>query len=635
MTLGSNAGAARLAVFVCALITTGCPTDDVASPGDGTDTEASSTGADSSSGGGGSISMTSMTNATGSGDSGDDSSGGTTSAATGTGDTGDASSDGGGPATCGNNILETGEECDLTQLDGQDCLSMGFDSGVLACDLTCQFNTAGCGVCGNDVVDEAENCDGLDLLKEDCVTQGFVGGVLGCLPDCSALDTSGCSEMAVCGNDLTEIPETCDGTDLGGEDCVSLGFANGGTLSCNGACTGFDLSQCLGMGGDCCIANGSPGCENALCEMAICAADPFCCNNTWDGICANAALSNPACVGVSASCPSGMEVCGNDVLEALELCDGTDLGGQTCATQGWAGGGNLGCDASCQGSDVSGCDGGVGDCCAANGTGGCDVDACEDAVCALDVTCCTQSWDAACVQIAGSNPACFGVGGSCPDGTEVCGDDVAEVPETCDGTDLFGQTCISLGFPGGGTLSCLGDCSAFDTSGCNFGGGDCCSSNGSPGCDDPTCEAIICALDPFCCNNTWDGICANEALAEPACQGAGGTCPPAPAMCGNGLAEGAEACDGTDLGGADCVSEGFSGGTLSCLGDCSGLDTSLCTNNVGDCCANNGSPGCQDPTCEAAVCAASPNCCNNTWNMPCANAALAEPACVGAGGTCP
>ncbi len=630
MTLGPTSWARRLGVLACTLWATGCPTDDVTAPEDGTDTEATSSGAESSSDGGGSISMTSMTNATSNGS-------GVDGSETSNGDTSDSggSSDDGPPPTCGNNVLEAGEECDLTQLDGQDCPSLGFDSGALACDLTCQFNTAGCGVCGNDVVDMAEVCDGADLQEEDCVTQGFVGGVLTCVPDCSALDTSGCSVVADCGNDLTEIPETCDGTDLGGEDCVSLGFANGGTLQCNPACSGFDFSQCQGVGGDCCIANGTPGCENGLCEMAICAADPFCCNTSWDGACAGAAISNPACLGVSASCPTGMEVCGNDVLEALETCDGTDLGGQTCASQGWAGGGNLACSASCQSFDVSGCDGGDGDCCAANGTGGCDVDACEDAVCAIDVSCCTQSWDAACVQIAGNAPACFAVGGSCPDGTEVCGDDVAEVPEQCDGIDLAGQTCISLGFPGGGTLACLANCAGFDTSGCQFGGGDCCSSNGSPGCDDPACEAIICASDPFCCNNTWDFICANAALSEPQCQGAGGTCPPAPAMCGNDLVEGVEVCDGTDLVGSDCATEGFGGGTLACLGDCSGFDTSMCTNNVGDCCANNGTPGCEDPTCEAAVCAASPSCCSNAWNMPCANAALAEPACVGAGGTCP
>ena len=47
--------------------------------------------------------------------------------------------------------------------------------------------------------------------------------------------------------------------------------------------------------------------------------------------------------------------------------------------------------------------------------------------------------------------------------------------------------------------------------------------------------------------------------------------------CGDHAAEPPEVCDGTDLTGQDCVSQGFGGGTLTCLSDCSGFDTSACT----------------------------------------------------------
>ncbi|MCX4239015.1 hypothetical protein OEB96_00195, partial [Paraliomyxa miuraensis] len=113
------------------------------------------------------------------------------------------------------------------------------------------------------------------------------------------------------------------------------------------------------------------------------------------------------------------------------------------------------------------------------------------------------------------------------------------------GADLAGQDCISQGFAGGGVLACDAAC-GFDTSMCIPGGGAgaCCSANGTPGCEDPGCEAAVCGLDPFCCSNQWDGICADEALVEPACAGvsdcgAGG-------VCGNGVAEAGEACDGAD-----------------------------------------------------------------------------------------
>ncbi len=41
--------------------------------------------------------------------------------------------------------------------------------------------------------------------------------------------------------------------------------------------------------------------------------------------------------------------------------------------------------------------------------------------------------------------------------------------------------------------------------------GDCFSANGTPGCEYNDCEATVCAIDPFCCDVEWDGICAGEA----------------------------------------------------------------------------------------------------------------------------
>lgn len=52
-------------------------------------------------------------------------------------------------------------------------------------------------------------------------------------------------------------------------------------------------------------------------------------------------------------------------------------------------------------------------------------------------------------------------------------------------------------------------------------------------------------------------------------------------VCGNGVARGGEQCDGGDLAGQTCESQGFTGGTLSCSADC-GLDTSGCTTTTPD-----------------------------------------------------
>lgn len=55
--------------------------------------------------------------------------------------------------------------------------------------------------------------------------------------------------------------------------------------------------------------------------------------------------------------------------------------------------------------------------------------------------------------------------------------------------------------------------------------------------------------------------------------------PPEP-VCANGLVETGESCDGTNLSGATCVSQGFTGGTLGCNAEC-GFDTSACTASSG------------------------------------------------------
>jgi hypothetical protein len=48
------------------------------------------------------------------------------------------------------------------------------------------------------------------------------------------------------------------------------------------------------------------------------------------------------------------------------------------------------------------------------------------------------------------------------------------------------------------------------------------------------------------------------------------------AVCGNGIVEGTEQCDGTNLSGQTCITLGFTGGTLSCAGSCT-FNTASCT----------------------------------------------------------
>ncbi len=79
---------------------------------------------------------------------------------------------------------------------------------------------------------------------------------------------------------------------------------------------------------------------------------------------------------------------------------------------------------------------------------------------------------------------------------------------------------------------------------CGPGAGDCCSANWTPGCDDPECCNTVCGLDPWCCDNEWDPVCAAE--AEYLCP----ACGPGPCQSDDNCLPGEVCVDG------DCVDAG-------------------------------------------------------------------------------
>ncbi|MCH8251371.1 MAG: hypothetical protein IID36_02850, partial [Planctomycetes bacterium] len=110
-------------------------------------------------------------------------------------------------------------------------------------------------------------------------------------------------------------PEDCeacccpDGTecfDLPTADCQAMGCLNqgnagdGNTCAVIESCQG-DTAACTPAAGDCCIANGSVGCNVIACCECVCAFDAFCCDNTWDGLCVGD-TTTPECIN---ECPCG------------------------------------------------------------------------------------------------------------------------------------------------------------------------------------------------------------------------------------------------------------------------------------------------------------------------------------------
>jgi hypothetical protein len=174
--------------------------------------------------------------------------------------------------------------CDGADLAGHDCTTVwaGFVGGTLGCDPSCAFDLSSCIpdiLCGDGTIDPGEDCDGTNLGGTDCTTLGETGGTLACSSSCS-YDTGGCY---TCGDGIVEGPEVCDGVNLLGQTCSSLGY-DGGPLGCNSGCASFYVTLCM--------------------------------------------------------------TCGNGAREGAEQCDGTDLGVGTCPSLGYVTG-ILGCDASC------------------------------------------------------------------------------------------------------------------------------------------------------------------------------------------------------------------------------------------------------------------------------------------------
>ncbi|MEM7153176.1 MAG: hypothetical protein AAF799_10045 [Myxococcota bacterium] len=246
--------------------------------------------------------------------------------------------------------------------------------------------------------------------------------------------------------------------------------------------------------------------------------------------------------------------CGDGLVERTELCDGTNVGGQDCTSLGFDNG-TLECLADCSGFDTSGC----GVC----GDGSVDPAEICDSGDIGGETCVTQGFT------AGS----LGCGADCTtfdtSACTSCGNGSIEGSEDCDGASLGGQICGDLGFDAG-VLACSGACD-YDTSGC-FDNTNCCFENGTPGCEDLAVESCVCAFDPYCCNTDWDDICVGEAIND-----CGAQC----SLCGNGIIEDAEVCDGTDFGGESCISQGFDNGALTCAADCGSINTGGC-GNCGD-----------------------------------------------------
>ena len=275
---------------------------------------------------------------------------------------------------------------------------------------------------------------------------------------------------------------------------------------------------------------GTPGSPNLPCDEII-GCPPGSQECTSDNTCHPESLF---CNGFS-DCPLGEdelncpESCKDGCAAAFELClasnaDITNL--TTCATTAdlcYAA-----CDAGCGANEYVDC---LGFCTSSAflGNGICDASfnclefTLDMGDCSPSESCNFEEFDCGDSTCIPGLAVCDGTV-DCTNGsdetTELCGSGSAGGGSLCADTEfecLDNGLCILMEF----VCDLDADCpDASDEVGCDGGTGggvsanDCCDLNlatGSPGCNDPNCEAKVCAADAACCSLSYDAICVSIA----------------------------------------------------------------------------------------------------------------------------
>jgi Lamin Tail Domain len=254
-------------------------------------------------------------------------------------------------------------------------------------------------------------------------------------------------------------------------------------------------------------------------------------------------------------------VCGDEMRSGDELCDGSDLGGQQCSDISGFVGGTLGCAADCAAVDTSQCEG--------------DPSA---AIVRFNEVTSTEIADG---ELAGAGDAIelvnIGMAAADLSGLRISDDPAFAVEKTYEfpaGTMLMPGAFVVLtklddvtmvgDYPFGissvdpETLQ-LADPAGTVLDSVDFVGADATIS----WCRVPDGDG------------TWQFCARTFGASNEAGEGDTSTGPAS--VCGDGVKDGDEDCDGDDLGGLACadVSANFDGGTLSCTPAC-GLDTTAC-----------------------------------------------------------
>jgi hypothetical protein len=465
--------------------------------------------------------------------------------------------------------------------DGDKCSGLGCAPGELVCPADyCCFpkETPGC-----EVDAAAQSC----TCEEDsfCCDVTWDEICVGVAVSACALDCPEASNFCCIGSGIAGCPFA-----PGIEECVCDLDPLCCTESWDGQCAQLAQKECgLTCTGPCCDETASGGCaDDENCESCVCDADPLCCSAGWDSVCVELAESTCFLQCGCAPQPGTGDCCKTDDTPGCE-----DLDCQTCVCNSDAVCCDVAWDSACVAcaaglycetpgqpsgcGETCACENNGGDCCSAHPSTGCELPGCEDCVCTLDPFCCEVEWDSSCTEVAALN--CAGdcecgpaPAGSCcaPSGGPGCENDTcsdcvcATKPACCAGE--WGPECVQA------AVACGDDCPCITTDATT----DCCSTSPDAGCERKECEACVCDDDALCCSAAWDALCAQATF---------GTC------------------------------------------------SELCLCELPSCCEPSDFTSCDDPVCQACVCAADDFCCDIGWDEFCVDCAQGDP-CGLSGANC-
>ena len=500
---------------------------------------------------------------------------------------------------CNNGRIDAGDECDKTDLNGQNCSSLKFLSGTLSCNNLCKFNTSKCYgnviYCGDGVIDPCEECEGNGVVNsKTCSAVGnFTGGTLRC-SNCH-YDTSQCIGRTggTCNDGTLIVGEHCDGGigGVGGKTCSDINAAfTGGSLKCYTNCT-YNTCSCT---------NPRPACPDGIKN-----GNEVCDTLDWGTVneCSDLAGFMSGSLSCGEDChfdtnncipypPAG---CGNSIVETSlgEDCDGSNLNNRDCTTAGDFVDGDLKCTSGippigCR-FDTSGClaatiycgDGAIG-----------PGEQCEGNV--VKITCQNLSDAYTEGTLLCNSTSCLYNPKNCKGPTGgYCGNGEINVPEQCDGS--IGDMNCSLINPAfvGGTLSCN---NRYAKNPCIYNTSQCLTSNVKCG-DGQIDSGEECDtnnnLNGKRCSTIGNGNFEDGTLkCTSGCKFDTSACLLATNYCGDGKAEGTEQCDG-GIGTMTCakLNDAFTTGTLKCNpkntnNQCM-FNTSGCEGPSGGYCGNN------------------------------------------------